>query len=221
MKLLLPLPHSNGRATGRLFTLLSTRSLPVQNGNTRKSFSPTSIPLHASQRCLHISSLFLSSPVQQLLHVTHVTPFGSLLRRPFSDIAAEKERNEPEVEIEEDPEDFIIHICEVLEEKVAPGIRVDGGDIHFSSFNHETGHLVVRLSGACESCAKATVTMRFMVERALKFYLPQIQKVTRLESAVDSELESSKMLMWGVGEKEARDKEKEEATVSEQEKSKL
>jgi len=73
-------------------------------------------------------------------------------------------------------------IRDVIEEKVAPAIRDDGGDIELVSWEPETGVCTVRLLGACSSCDRSTVTMRMLVERALKFYVPEVTAVKRTEN---------------------------------------
>jgi len=69
----------------------------------------------------------------------------------------------------------------VLLDKVAPAIRDDGGDIELVSWDAAAGEVCVRLLGACRSCDRSTVTMRMLVERALKFYLPAVRHVRREE----------------------------------------
>ena len=95
-------------------------------------------------------------------------------------------------------------IVEVLETKAAPAIRSDGGDISFQSFDPLTGVVRVRLHGACVSCGSSTTTLRFMVQRALTFYVPEVTAVARAsdeeERAVERGMRAREIK--GVGEAE-------------------
>ena len=57
----------------------------------------------------------------------------------------------------------VSEIKDVLETHVRPNIQADGGDVEYHHFDVATGHLVLRLKGACVSCASSTVTVRFMI----------------------------------------------------------
>jgi Fe-S cluster biogenesis protein NfuA len=59
-------------------------------------------------------------------------------------------------------------IITLLAERVAPTVQADGGDVHFESYNPETGVLTISLSGACVDCASSTITMRFMIRNVVR-----------------------------------------------------
>jgi len=98
------------------------------------------------------------------------------------DDASNKESSTTSVQHGAEPS-FESQLAEIIETKVAPAIRADGGDIYFVDYQEQGKVCRVRLAGACLSCNKSTITLRFMVERVLKFYFPdQVSKVVNVES---------------------------------------
>jgi Fe-S cluster biogenesis protein NfuA len=71
-------------------------------------------------------------------------------------------------------QDLIERIERVLDERVRPGLRADGGDIEVVGIDED--HIVqVRLTGACQGCASAIVTLSMRVESTLKAAVPEIR----------------------------------------------
>ncbi|EKX49478.1 hypothetical protein GUITHDRAFT_136139 [Guillardia theta CCMP2712] len=64
-------------------------------------------------------------------------------------------------------------ILELLEEKVAPHVRADGGDVQFRGF--KDGVVWLSLVGACTSCSSSTVTVRFMIRNLLMHYMDEVR----------------------------------------------
>lgn len=62
-------------------------------------------------------------------------------------------------------------VAEVLEERVAPMIRRDGGDIELLDVTD--GVVRVRLTGACRTCPASTMTLKMGVEATLKEAFPE------------------------------------------------
>ena len=63
----------------------------------------------------------------------------------------------------------------VLEDKIRPGVQLDGGDIELVSVLD--GIVTIRLFGACEGCPMSPVTLRAGVERILREEFPDIHDV--------------------------------------------
>jgi Fe-S cluster biogenesis protein NfuA len=59
---------------------------------------------------------------------------------------------------------------------IRPALQMDGGDIDFVGVD-EGGVVQVKLSGACDSCSIAWLTLKGGVERILKDRVPGITKV--------------------------------------------
>jgi len=62
-------------------------------------------------------------------------------------------------------------------EKVRPQLQADGGDVHFVSFNKETGVLKVGLSGMCTHCPMAGFTLKQGIEAEVKKAVPEVKEV--------------------------------------------
>jgi Fe-S cluster biogenesis protein NfuA len=65
-------------------------------------------------------------------------------------------------------------IEKVLNEKVRPELRADGGGIVVVGIDPDN-IVQVRLTGACEGCPSSILTMSMRVEAALKAHLPEIR----------------------------------------------
>ncbi|MDP2712123.1 MAG: NifU family protein [Solirubrobacteraceae bacterium] len=66
-------------------------------------------------------------------------------------------------------------VAEQVLETIRPGIRSHGGDVELARI--EDGVAYVRLSGACNGCSMASVTMRDGVEKALVEGVPSVTAV--------------------------------------------
>ncbi|MGP0068540.1 MAG: NifU family protein [Isosphaeraceae bacterium] len=62
----------------------------------------------------------------------------------------------------------------VLDERVRPGLRADGGDIVVVGIDDDN-IVQVRLTGACQGCSSAIVTLSMRVESTLKAAVPEIR----------------------------------------------
>lgn len=70
-----------------------------------------------------------------------------------------------------------VTVRDLIESKVRPHAQSDGGDVQFLSMDHENGIVHVAMKGACVSCSSSSVTLKFMVLRLLKFYVPEVLDV--------------------------------------------
>lgn len=70
-------------------------------------------------------------------------------------------------------------IKELLGEFIAPAVQGDGGAIHFHSF--ENGVVKLVLKGACSGCPSSMITLKDGVERLLKEYIPEVERVEAIE----------------------------------------
>lgn len=59
---------------------------------------------------------------------------------------------------------------------VRPSLQADGGDIELINVS-ESGEVKVRLTGACNGCPMAQVTLKDGVERYLKKAVPEVTSV--------------------------------------------
>lgn len=64
--------------------------------------------------------------------------------------------------------------------EVRPYLQQDGGDLEFVRYEPETRTCEIRMIGACEHCALASLTLRAGVEQALVMRVPEIRRVERV-----------------------------------------
>ncbi|MCK4813389.1 MAG: NifU family protein [Candidatus Marinimicrobia bacterium] len=66
-------------------------------------------------------------------------------------------------------------VQEILD-KVRPSLQMDGGDVELVQVR-EDNVIEVKLTGACNGCPMATMTLKAGIERALKNEIPKIVEV--------------------------------------------
>ncbi|GFE53320.1 hypothetical protein protein [Babesia ovis] len=65
----------------------------------------------------------------------------------------------------------------LIDKRIAPVVRQDGGEVSFISYDPETGYVYVRLSGACVGCAQSDITLKHMIQGTLCHYLDEVTAV--------------------------------------------
>jgi len=58
---------------------------------------------------------------------------------------------------------------------IKPALQADGGDVELIDVND--GVVKVRLTGACGGCPMASMTLKNIVERTIRDYVPEIREV--------------------------------------------
>jgi Fe-S cluster biogenesis protein NfuA len=76
---------------------------------------------------------------------------------------------------EEEDTEVVKKIKELLDNHVKPAVEMDGGAIHFKSFDH--GIVTVVLKGSCSGCPSSTVTLKAGIEGLLKRMVPEVSEV--------------------------------------------
>lgn len=72
--------------------------------------------------------------------------------------------------------DLLGRIERVLEERIRPDLRSDGGGIELVGIDADR-IVQVRLTGACQGCSSSVITMTMRVESILKAEVPEIRFV--------------------------------------------
>lgn len=86
----------------------------------------------------------------------------------------------PVREGEETAEDIVHNIVGLLNARIRPAIRKDGGDIVFRGF--ENGIVYVELQGKCVGCPYSQRTLKDGVEKLLRTYIKEVIAVEKYES---------------------------------------
>ncbi|MEO0080353.1 MAG: NifU family protein [candidate division WOR-3 bacterium] len=67
-------------------------------------------------------------------------------------------------------------VRQVIEERIRPGLVLDGGDIELVEVTDD-GVVRVRLKGACSGCPFSAMTLTMGVEQQLKAAVPEVVRV--------------------------------------------
>ncbi len=86
-------------------------------------------------------------------------------------------------EDEDKEEDVAGKVVALLNARIRPAVKKDGGDIKFVSV--EDGVVWVEMQGACKGCPYALRTLKDGVERILKTYIPEVREVRNIEETTD------------------------------------
>ncbi len=78
-----------------------------------------------------------------------------------------------------DDASLIGQITSLLNARIRPAVKKDGGDIKFLKF--EDGIVWVEMQGSCKGCPYAMRTLKDGVERILKTYIPEVKEVKNSE----------------------------------------
>lgn len=78
----------------------------------------------------------------------------------------------------ESHENIAAQIEGLINARIRPAVKQDGGDIVFRNF--EDGIVYVELQGSCVGCPYAMVTLKEGVEKILKNYIPAVKEVRNL-----------------------------------------
>ena len=79
-------------------------------------------------------------------------------------------------------EEIIKDIKSVLEKNVKDNVAMHGGIINFLSY--EKGIVKLEMAGSCSGCAMSQKTLHEGVERMLKHYVPEVERVADYRDAI-------------------------------------
>ena len=74
-----------------------------------------------------------------------------------------------------DDADIIKQIAGLINARIRPALKQDGGDISFIKYSD--GIVYVELQGNCSGCPYAAINLKEGVEKLLKTYIPQVKSV--------------------------------------------
>ena len=77
--------------------------------------------------------------------------------------------------VEEGMELTVENVEEIIDEYIRPGVAADGGDIQLVKI--EDNDVYVKLTGACQSCSSAIMTMKMGVEALLREEFPSMREL--------------------------------------------
>ena len=79
------------------------------------------------------------------------------------------------------------NIQQYIDEDINPGLEMHGGYLLAREYDSEKNVLMIEMGGGCQGCASSTVTLKLMIEHALRERFPDlsdIQDVTNHQAGV-------------------------------------
>jgi Fe/S biogenesis protein NfuA len=62
-------------------------------------------------------------------------------------------------------------------ESINPGLQMHGGYLMIDNYEESTGVLSVSLGGGCHGCASSTITLKLMIDNAMKEQFPGLSEI--------------------------------------------
>jgi len=84
-----------------------------------------------------------------------------------------KKKVEKKINTTKSAADKIKSILEI----VRPSLQMDGGDVHFVSFDRKSGAVKVELMGRCARCPMSAITLKQGIETEIKRAVKEVKKV--------------------------------------------
>jgi len=64
-----------------------------------------------------------------------------------------------------------------IDDTINPGLAMHGGYLTISEFNPETMVLKIEMGGGCHGCASSKVTLKLMIDNALRDEFPSLTEI--------------------------------------------
>lgn len=64
-------------------------------------------------------------------------------------------------------------------------LQADGGDVELVDVIEDQGLVKVRLTGACNGCPMAQITLQMGIERVLKQRIPEVKQVLAVQAGAE------------------------------------
>ena len=68
-------------------------------------------------------------------------------------------------------------IQKFIDEDINPGLEMHGGFLAVSEFDVEAKVLKVMMGGGCQGCASSTITLKLMINNALREEFPELAEI--------------------------------------------
>lgn len=81
--------------------------------------------------------------------------------------------------------EVISSIKELISEHLRPLLQSDGGDLRFVGFFPEQGSIIrVEMLGSCKTCKKSDTTLKDLIERTIRHFIPEVLGVEEVNKSV-------------------------------------
>lgn len=101
----------------------------------------------------------------------------------FAEVAVDLSAPHPYADTEPNDQDtdVVSSIKELIAEHLRPLLQSDGGDIRFHGYFPDEGSIIkVEMLGSCKTCKKSDTTLRDLIERTIRHFVPEVSGVQEI-----------------------------------------
>lgn len=91
------------------------------------------------------------------------------------------EPNEDTKILESDSKDLAL-VKEIIEFRIRPFVKDDGGDVRLVRFEEDTGKVLLEMIGSCSGCPSSGVTLKNGIEKMLTYYVKSVKVVEAVDN---------------------------------------
>lgn len=88
--------------------------------------------------------------------------------------------NEDTKILESDSSDLAL-VKEIIDFRIRPFVRDDGGDVRLVEFNEQTGRVLLEMRGSCSGCPSSSITLKNGIEKMLTHYVKTVKCVEAVD----------------------------------------
>ena len=70
---------------------------------------------------------------------------------------------------------------EIIDLRIRPFVRDDGGDVRLVSFDESTGEVLLEMRGSCSGCPSSAITLKIGMEKMIKHYIKTVTEVKAID----------------------------------------
>lgn len=70
---------------------------------------------------------------------------------------------------------------EIIDLRIRPFLRDDGGDVRLVSFDESSGEVLLEMRGSCSGCPSSAITLKNGMEKMIKHYIKTVKEVKSID----------------------------------------
>jgi Fe-S cluster biogenesis protein NfuA len=92
----------------------------------------------------------------------------------------EVEPSQDTVILETDSADLAL-LKEIIDLRIRPFLRDDGGDVRLVHFDEVSGEVLLEMRGSCSGCPSSAITLKNGMEKMIKHYIKTVKEVKSID----------------------------------------
>ncbi len=89
--------------------------------------------------------------------------------------------------IRDDDSECVAMIKEIIDTRIRPFVKEDGGDVKYIGFDEDSGKVTLQMKGSCAGCPSSAVTLKNGIENMLKHYVAEVETVEAIDEPMELE----------------------------------